>query len=124
MVRAFAVCLTAYLMPMREKRLAENEAFFREINERLEERTPDSASELIVICECADVDCAARITLPHDDYESVRREPTHFVVAPGHADLEIEDVVRQTDTFDVVRKRGVAGQVADSLDSSDEAELA
>jgi hypothetical protein len=37
--------------------------------------------------------------------------------------MAIEDVVRRTDRFEVVRKRGVAGDVAEYLDSSDEARL-
>ena len=105
-------------MSAREKRLAENEAFFRGINERLEEQTPNSATELVVLCECADEDCARRLTLAHSEYESVRAEPTHFVVAHGHADLEIEEVVWRTDGFEVVRKRGLAAEVAEELDDS------
>jgi len=105
----------------REKRLAENEAFFRGINERLEEQTPDSATDLVVLCECADEDCAQRLTLAHPEYESIRAEPTQFVVAHGHADLGIEEVVWRTDRFDVVRKRGHAAEVAAELDDSDEA---
>jgi hypothetical protein len=108
---------------VREKRLAENEAFFREINERLEEQTPDSAPELVILCECADEDCVRRLVLDRSEYEAIRAEPTHFVVAHGHADMAIEDVVRRTDRFEVVRKRGVAGDVAEYLDSSDEARL-
>jgi hypothetical protein len=106
---------------LREKRLAENEAFFREINERLEEQTPDSAPDLVILCECADEDCAQRLVLDRSEYEIVRMEPTHFVVAHGHADLAIEEVVRRTDRFEVVHKRGVAGDVAEYLDTSGEA---
>jgi hypothetical protein len=109
-------------MPARTQRLAENEAFFRGINERLEEQTPDSAPVLIVLCECADVDCAQRLTLAHEEYEAIRAESTHFVVAHGHADAEIEEVVHRTDRFEVVRKRGIAGVVAEELDTSDEAQ--
>ena len=109
-------------MSAREKRLAENEAFFREINERLEEQTPDSAPSLIVICECADVDCAKRIKMTHAEYEAVRVEPTHFLVALGHADLTVEDIVRRADSYEVVRKRGEGAEVAESLDRSDESQ--
>jgi hypothetical protein len=108
-------------MSVRDKRLAQNEAFFREINERLEALTPDSASDLVILCECADQDCAQRLTLQHAEYEAIRSEPTQFVVAHGHADLEIEEVVDRTERFEVVRKRGIAGQVAEYLDTSDEA---
>lgn len=109
-------------MSAREVKLAENEDFFRRINEHLEEQTPDSASSLIVICECDDVDCAQRIPFSHAEYEAVRAEPTHFLVAPGHSDPEVEEVVRRAETFEVVRKRGVAGAVATDLYLSDKAD--
>jgi hypothetical protein len=106
-------------MSAREVKLADNEDFFRRINEHLEQQTPDTASSLIVICECDDVDCAQRIPSSRADYEAVRAEPTHFLVAPGHSDPEVEEVVRRADTFEVVRKRGVAGEEAADLDTSD-----
>lgn len=98
--------------PARERRMAENEVFFRQINERLEERTSVSAP-LVVLCECADEDCTQRLTLTHSEYEAVRLEATQFVVAHGHADAEIEVVVRRTDRFEVVRKKGLAAAVAE-----------
>ena len=108
-------------MSAREERLARNEAFFRELNERLEEITPESASELVVVCECADEDCAQRLTLRPEEYEEIRGHDTHFVVAHGHADRAAEEVVRRTDRFEVVAKRGVAGEVAEELDPRDAA---
>jgi len=109
-------------MAARQAKLAENEDFFRRINEHLEEHTPESASPLIVICECDDVDCAKRIPLSHADYDAVRAEPTHFLVTPGHSDPEVEEVMRRADTFEVVRKLGAAGEAAADLDTSDEAD--
>ena len=103
-------------MSVRDERLARNEAFFRELNERLEAVTPDSAEELVVVCECADEDCAQRLTLREGEYEAIRAHDTHFVVAVGHVDMRIEDVVWRTDRFEVVAKRGVAGDVAEDLD--------
>jgi len=103
-------------MSRREERLARNEAFFRELNERLEAATPDSAEELVVVCECADEDCVQRLTLREGEYEAIRAHDTHFVVAVGHVDVRIEDVVRHTDRFEVVAKRGVAGEIAEGLD--------
>ena len=102
-------------MSAREERLAENEAFFRELNERLEESTPTSTPELIVVCECADEDCAHRLTVLRGEYEKIREDATSFVVAHGHADLTIEEVAHRTDRFEVVRKRGAAGEVAEDL---------
>jgi hypothetical protein len=103
-------------MSRREERLARNEAFFRELNERLEAVTPDSAEELVIVCECADEDCVRRLTLREGEYEAIRAHDTHFVVAVGHVDAAIEDVVRRTDRFEVVAKRGLAGDVAEDLD--------
>jgi len=103
-------------MSARDERLAANEAFFRQLNERLEELTPAAASALIVVCECADEDCAQRLTLRQEEYEAIRAHDTYFVVAVGHVDSRIEHVVRQTDRFEVVAKRGAAADVAEDLD--------
>jgi hypothetical protein len=103
-------------MSAREERLAANEAFFRQLNERLEELTPAAASALIVVCECADEDCAQRLTLRHEEYEAIRADSILFVVAHGHADPTIETVVHRTDRFEVVRKRGEAAEVAERAD--------
>lgn len=109
--------LAAEVATHREKRLAANEAFFREINKRLEEATPDS-KPLIVLCECADEDCTQRIELTRDEYMSIRADPRQFAVAHGHAELEIEEIVARTDRFEAVRKLGVGGAVAARLDET------
>lgn len=110
--------LAAEVATHREKRLAANEAFFREINKRLEEATPGS-KPLIVLCECADEDCTKRIELTRDEYMSIRADPRQFAVAQGHAELEIEEVVARTDRFEAVRKLGIGGAVAARLDATD-----
>jgi hypothetical protein len=109
------------LTTLRAKRLAANEAFFRELNERLERQTPDSQT-LIVVCECAEEDCAERLELTHREYEAIRSDPTQFVVAHRHAALEIEEVIARTDRFEVVRKLGAGADVATRLDSTSENE--
>jgi hypothetical protein len=109
------------LTTLRAKRLAANEAFFRDLNKRLERQTPDSQT-LIVVCECAEEDCAQRLELAHSEYEAIRSDPTQFVVAHRHADLEIEEVIARTDRFEVVRKLGVGAEVATRLDSTSENE--
>jgi 5-bromo-4-chloroindolyl phosphate hydrolysis protein len=107
-------------MTDREERLALNEAMFREVNERVEERLGAVLGEqdlLAVLCECADVGCNQRIQLSREAYERVRSDPAQFVVVPGHARSDIEDVVAHTDGYEIVRKRGEAGEVAERLDS-------
>jgi hypothetical protein len=100
---------------LRETRMAANEAFFRNVNERLERQTPDS-EVLVVLCECADEDCAQRLQVTRREYEDVRSEATQFLVAHGHADLEIEDVVARTDRYEKVRKVGPGVEIAKRLE--------
>ena len=104
-------------MDAREKRLALNEAMFREINERLESRlqtfTREGQPQLTVLCECANPDCTERLTLTPDEYEHVRSDTRQFVIAPGHEYIDIEEIVSQTDRYEIVRKTGAAGNLAD-----------
>jgi|SRR5579862_6220121 len=107
-----------------EKRLALNEALFRETNERAEERvrTFVGDEELFgIICECASLDCNERITLSKEEYAVVRSDPAQFAVKPGHTVTDVEEVVARNDRFEIVRKRGVAAEVAEFLDESDAA---
>ena len=96
---------------LREKRLAANEVFFRELNETLERQT-DGSDTLIVVCECADEDCAQRLKLTRREYEAARSEPAMFVVALGHVAPEIEQVVSRTERWELVRKLGIGRDVA------------
>lgn len=91
----------------RKQRFARNEAVFREVNERIEELTRES-EWLGLMCECGNPQCKEPLSLTVAEYERVRQEPTHFLVAPGHVIPEIEIVVDSTDRYDVVRK--VAGE--------------
>jgi hypothetical protein len=95
----------------REKRLGENEALFREVNERVAE----VAEEFLEIgardtpvefsCECGAADCTEQMPLTLVEYEAVRAEPTRFAVVPGHEVLDIERVVDRHPNYLVVEKR-------------------
>jgi hypothetical protein len=102
----------------RERRLALNEALFREANERVETVAdrlgPDVPYEFL--CECANADCTFRISLPLSVYESIRADPQQFVVLPLHYTPEVEDLVIEADTHWVVRKTGEAGEYVEHLD--------
>jgi hypothetical protein len=107
----------------RERKLGLNEAMFREVNERLEElnRTfADFTDRLQVVCECADMGCAEMIDVPAADYERIRSDPLLFILVPGHEMADVEDVVEEHETFEVVRKReGEPGRVARATDPRD-----
>jgi hypothetical protein len=102
----------------REQRLAQNEALFREVNERVEtlahQLGPNVPYEFL--CECANADCPFRLTLPLKVYESVRADPQQFVVLPVHYTPEVEDLVLKEDAYWVVRKTGEAGEYVEQLD--------
>jgi hypothetical protein len=102
----------------RERRLAENEALFREVNERVEtlahQLGPNVPYEFL--CECANADCTFRIELPLSIYQSVRADARQFVVLPLHYTPEVEDLILERDTYWVVRKTGEAGEYVEGLD--------
>lgn len=103
----------------REKRLAQNEAFFRSVNERIRDLAdahgPDQ-HRYEFLCECGDTACVERVALSLGEYEAVRADATRFVLAEGHDDATIEKVVESAQDHVVVEKVGVAGEVAQALD--------
>ena len=104
----------------RARRIGENEALFRVVNERSEHLNRAFAvltETMDVVCECGDIDCAERLVLTVSDYERVRADPTHFAVVPGHELPDVERVVERGDGFVVVRKDpGLPAQVARETD--------
>jgi hypothetical protein len=106
-------------MDSRQQRVANNEALFRKVNERIEEVNEEleSGGRSNFLCECGDDDCTEPVSLTLAEYEEVRAEPTHFVIAPGHDAIDVERVVRETDRFAVVEKfTGEAGRIAVETD--------
>lgn len=98
----------------REERLAKNEVLFRGLNENIQgiASTLGPGAPFEFFCECATSDCFERLELTLEDYEKVRLDGTHFLVAPGHEDIEVEQVVEVHANYVVVEKDGVAGIVA------------
>lgn len=98
-----------------------NEALFREMNRRVHERVQAVAEDpttVTIVCECASLDCAERIALLPGEYEAVHVDSAQFIVVPGHAAVDIEEIVARNERFEIVRKLGVAGEIADELDAS------
>ena len=103
----------------RQKRIAHNEASFRDINEHLEDglRQVRHAPELQqFICECGDRSCESSVRLSFEEYEALRRDSRRFAVVPGHVFPETERVVAANDRDEVVEKTGAAIEVADASD--------
>jgi hypothetical protein len=101
-----------------DERKGRNEALFREVNERLEDRAAAAATEpvFMVVCECVSEECVARIEISFTAYEGIRSNPRTFVIAPGHSDPGCERVVSWRAGYEVVEKHGDAGIVAELED--------
>jgi hypothetical protein len=102
-------------------RAGKNQSLFRAVNERVNDI--NEAHELWLalsdwVCECADETCADRIVMSPDEYERLRRNATHFAVAPGrqHVVPDVERVVEKYQRYWVVEKFGEAAAVAEKLD--------
>lgn len=106
-----------------DRRLALNQAIFREVNDRVAEVAIDVVAAEPVryefFCECTDTACTERLELTLGEYESLRTTPTWFAIALGHAHPSIEQVVRRNDRYEIVEKLDEAGEVAAAADSDD-----
>jgi hypothetical protein len=89
-------------MDERTRRVAANEAVFREL--KLAGLTADDGT-LTCVCECGDLPCVETIVLSRDDYRRIRADATTFVIRPGQAKPGVEDVVEATTTYEIVRKK-------------------
>ena len=106
----------------RERRAGENQALFREVNERIN-AIKEARSVWVKIsewvCECSDETCTERIEMTPEDYEKLRANPIHFAVAPDqtHVVPEAEWVVEKHERYWVVEKVGEAAEAAEQLDA-------
>ena len=90
---------------MDEEKIAETEAAFREVNEAIATTAARFESdEADFVCECADPQCAHRVTTDLETYEDVRADATHFLLAPGHHDPRVERVIGSEPDYVVVEK--------------------
>ena len=103
------------LVTEREKRMAQNEAASRELNEEIEaayQGEPPS-DRLDIVCECALVMCERTIDITMAEYLLVRADLRQFAVVPEHFIGDIERIVYENDRFAVVAKReGTPADVA------------
>src|SRR5438552_11789253 len=108
-------------MDERVRRIGENEALFRAVNEQVEDLQRGMAAisddRMHIVCECGNIDCVERLVVPIGKYEEVRADSTLFFVVPGHEKPAVDDVVESAGTYEVVRKReGGPAELADATD--------
>ncbi len=108
-------------MDERARRIAENEALFRDLNEEVgavahsfsaggESRTFD------FLCECGDPVCAQRVPVARAKYGELRGSPLRFLVVPGHEIPDVERVVETREHYMVVEKFGESAEIARDRD--------
>ena len=99
--------------------MTQNEALFREVNERIKALNDfgAQAERFSVVCECGQETCADVIQVNRSFYETVRAQSDRFIVASGHVLPEIEKVVEQHEGFAVVDKHdGIPEKIAAQTD--------
>ncbi len=101
-----------------QRRLASNEAVFREVNEGIErgQWPGDEAKPVGFRCECARLGCNLLVDLTLPEYEHVRSNPRHFLIISGHELPEVESVVERHDKYLIVEKQDEAGEHAEEKD--------
>jgi Oxidoreductase family, NAD-binding Rossmann fold len=75
-----------------QRRLASNEAVFRQVNEGIQrgQWPGDEGQQIGFRCECARLGCNALLELTRDQYEHVRASPRRFIMLGGHERPEVE----------------------------------
>jgi hypothetical protein len=103
-----------------KRKLAENEARFRDANEKLQAFAVKNASAadraIPFLCECDRRDCTEVLLATLPEYERVRSDGRQSVMVKGHDNPETERVVGEGERFVVTWKFGVAAQVYEELD--------
>jgi hypothetical protein len=100
----------------REERIAYNEAWCRDLNERKAEWIGSLDLAAGFRCECGQADCSDRIRLSGREWREARSRPNRFAVAPRHVVADLEIVIEEHPHFWLVEKHGEAGEAAESLE--------
>ena len=107
-------------MNERKRRIGENEAVFRSVNEQISgvTATLSTANETMsIVCECGTRSCTDQFLITPEEYAHVRADATCFVVKPGHDLPEAETVVEKREVYWIVRKDpGGPAQLARATD--------
>jgi hypothetical protein len=96
---------------------AENEAAFRDANERIESAAIEfdpPLERVPFLCECDDVACRDLIPLTCEEYEHIRADGAMFAVVLGHSTGG--EIVEERDGYAVIRKTDGEAAVARALD--------
>src|SRR5580765_6905591 len=102
-------------MDERARRVGENEALFRSVNEQV--RGLNEAflvgDTLRIVCECGEQSCVEQVDIEPAAYEALRADSRLFAGKPGHEEPDLETVVVRHEGYFIVRKeKGEAEEIA------------
>jgi len=107
-------------MNERKRRIGENEAIFRSVNEevsKLNVTFTAATNTMRIVCECGVQSCTVQIEITAEAYSRVREDATLFVIKAGHDFPEAETVIEKADGYWVVQKdEGLPAALAISTD--------
>ncbi len=105
---------------MSERRLIENEIYFRRPNEKVAKGLvelkkmaeqdgqtwlyPESDDPVGFFCECSDENCRLKIKIKPSKYLELHQNSAQFTLKPGHAIPKIEKTILNTKDYIVVEK--------------------
>lgn len=120
-----------------EHRYIQNEAFFRQLNEKLQagfDRTNKLANEtkqfeyliqmgpndppLYFFCECSDENCTDRVPINLHQYKKIHKNRKRFVIMPEHHVEDIEKVIRREADYFIVEKKRTPPEKPTKLNST------
>jgi hypothetical protein len=117
-----------------ERRLVENEVFFRQANQAVEDglkdvaklardeghmsMAPDDDAAIQFYCECSDEKCTKRITLSAAEYEEAHKNQDQFMILPGHNLPELERIIKSTGKYLIIEKFMSAPLHVDKLNAT------
>jgi hypothetical protein len=102
-------------MPDWERRVGLREINRRRVNEAIE-RGRQTGAAATFVCECGRTDCNTTLTVPLDEYESVRTDFERFLLVPGHELPPVDSVLERRRGYVVIAKEGEAAQMAKDTD--------
>jgi len=93
----------------RKQRIEENEKLFREVNERVAQMQASfqSGPDPEWVCECGDETCFDKVAIPLTEYRDIREHDNWFFIVPGHEIPDVERVVAERGSYDIVEKGGL-----------------
>ena len=88
-----------------DERIALNEALFKDVNKNILKTSAEGRyEEAHFICECGEISCEAKISLPVETYRAIRQNKLHFFVKPGHEIPKAETVLERHESYCLIEK--------------------